>query len=220
MNSLNLVKTSLNQKDIVKGQKIVAAVYMVTNHLDNNEPLKTSLRSLVLSFVQSDTFKQKEIISYLDILLGSSVISGLISEKNSSIIIYEARRFCDNLKDSNDQDLELQIFNTNETKDINIKEQSRDIKKTEISTYENREMLKDKKMSFIKKPSNKGLRQNKILSLINDKKSAVIKDITSLFPEVSEKTVQRELNSLIEDGRIIKRGSKRWSIYMAVNSLL
>jgi hypothetical protein len=67
---------------------------------------------------------------------------------------------------------------------------------------------------------NKSARQDTILSFINERKSAVIKDIISLFPEVSEKTIQRELNALIDSGRITKRGTKRWSIYMAVNSLL
>jgi predicted HTH transcriptional regulator len=83
-------------------------------------------------------------------------------------------------------------------------------------------------MSFTKKDSLSGVsstvgkdsRQEKILSFINERKSAVIKDITALFPEVSEKTIQRELGSLIDTGRITKRGSKRWSMYMAVNSLL
>jgi predicted HTH transcriptional regulator len=66
----------------------------------------------------------------------------------------------------------------------------------------------------------KNARQDTILSFINDRKSVVIKDIVSLFPDVSEKTIQRELNKLVENGKITKRGSKRWSVYMAVNSLL
>ena len=80
-------------------------------------------------------------------------------------------------------------------------------------------------MSFLEntvkdKNKEKENRKNSILKLINDKKSVVIKDITTLFPDVSEKTIQRELTSLIEEGRITKRGSKRWSIYMAVQTLL
>jgi predicted HTH transcriptional regulator len=63
----------------------------------------------------------------------------------------------------------------------------------------------------------KNKRQSDILSFINQRKSAVIKDIAALFPDVSEKTIQRELGALVDAGKITKRGSKRWSIYLAVS---
>jgi predicted HTH transcriptional regulator len=64
----------------------------------------------------------------------------------------------------------------------------------------------------------KSKRQDDILSFINQRKSAVIKDISTLFPDVSEKTIQRELGALVDAGKITKRGSKRWSIYLAVSA--
>jgi DeoR/GlpR family transcriptional regulator of sugar metabolism len=65
---------------------------------------------------------------------------------------------------------------------------------------------------------NKNKRQHTILSFINDRKSAAIKDIAALFPDISEKTIQRELGTLVALGKITKRGNKRWSLYMAVGA--
>jgi hypothetical protein len=66
-------------------------------------------------------------------------------------------------------------------------------------------------------------RTQKILALIKDlpaqagKKDGEpglsIKDISVSFSDCSEKTIQRELNSLISKGQIKKLGAKRWSRY-------
>ena len=60
----------------------------------------------------------------------------------------------------------------------------------------------------------------KILSLIKDvdttKSGVSIKDISSAFTDCGEKTIQRELNSLVAKGLVHKIGAKRWSRYQAV----
>lgn len=56
-------------------------------------------------------------------------------------------------------------------------------------------------------------RKNKILALIVDKQDISIKDITQYFKEYSQKTVQRDLLSLVAQGKIKRTGEKRWSRY-------
>lgn len=56
-------------------------------------------------------------------------------------------------------------------------------------------------------------RKHQILSFLKDKGHASIKDISKVVPEVSEKTIQRELNKLISKGHVQKRGERRWSTY-------
>ena len=56
-------------------------------------------------------------------------------------------------------------------------------------------------------------RRNSILELIKDKKEVTIKDISTIISDCSEKTIQRELMSLISSGVLEKSGSKRWSVY-------
>ena len=56
-------------------------------------------------------------------------------------------------------------------------------------------------------------RQQSILSFIKDKGHASIKDLSAIVRGVSEKTIQRELQVLIETGQVVKRGERRWSTY-------
>ena len=57
-----------------------------------------------------------------------------------------------------------------------------------------------------------GRREN-ILDIIRIKKRVTIKDISSIIKDCSEKTIQRELNSLLEKGVISRYGERRWSTY-------
>ncbi|MDD3531239.1 MAG: hypothetical protein PHV99_01450 [Candidatus Pacebacteria bacterium] len=56
-------------------------------------------------------------------------------------------------------------------------------------------------------------RRDAILSVIKNKGTASIKDISTLVRGVSEKTIQRELAALIGSGEVLKQGERRWSTY-------
>lgn len=219
MNTIILNKTKINQKDIQKGQKIVAAMYLVTKHLSDSDPLKDALRSLCVSFVGSTFAEHEALLAHIEMLLGGAVISGLISEKNSSIIIYEAKHFFRGIDADETTDSLHTLFQKEEGVQTYKQTDQRDAKKTYTPVSGPSSKGHNPDVSYIRESSknflNKNSRQEKIVSFLRERKSAVIKDITTLFPEVSEKTIQRELNTLIEDGRITKRGSKRWSMYMA-----
>lgn len=71
-----------------------------------------------------------------------------------------------------------------------------------------------KKESVVKsKPSD---RRPKILEIIKEKGEVNVHDITASFPDVSSKTIQRELNSLVEENVLKRVGEKRWSKYSFV----
>ena len=52
-----------------------------------------------------------------------------------------------------------------------------------------------------------------VLAIIRNKGEASIRDIATHVRGVSEKTIQRELSTLIESGLVLKRGERRWSTY-------
>jgi DNA-binding transcriptional ArsR family regulator len=58
-------------------------------------------------------------------------------------------------------------------------------------------------------------RADRIKTVLEAKPQATIKDIAEVITDVSEKTIQRELNSLIEKGQVIREGERRWSRYSA-----
>lgn len=70
-------------------------------------------------------------------------------------------------------------------------------------------LLKDKQASSQGQSKRAGL----ILEFVRKHKNVSIKDIAKVIKGFSEKTIQRELGSLIQQGLVEKRGERRWSIY-------
>jgi DNA-binding transcriptional ArsR family regulator len=56
-------------------------------------------------------------------------------------------------------------------------------------------------------------RAERIKTVLEAKPQATIRDIAEIITDVSEKTIQRELNSLIEKGQVYREGERRWSRY-------
>ena len=56
-------------------------------------------------------------------------------------------------------------------------------------------------------------RAERIKTVLEAAGDASIKDISEVITDVSEKTIQRELNSLIEKGEVKREGERRWSRY-------
>ena len=56
-------------------------------------------------------------------------------------------------------------------------------------------------------------RREAILSVLRAKGPSYIKDISTVIRDVSEKTIQRELQTLVSDGIISRSGERRWTTY-------
>lgn len=56
-------------------------------------------------------------------------------------------------------------------------------------------------------------RTTRIKTVLEAKPEATIKDLTDIITDVSAKTIQRDLNSLIDSGEVIRQGERRWSKY-------
>ena len=59
-------------------------------------------------------------------------------------------------------------------------------------------------------------RAERIKTILEAKPQATVKDISEVVTDVSEKTIQRELNSLIEKGQVLREGQRRWSKYSVI----
>ena len=84
-----------------------------------------------------------------------------------------------------------------------------DIKNTDV-------VYKDKPQKSITNKNDiaiKLLRRKTILTIIKDNKEVSLNDIKKVINDVSEKTLQREINSLISEGMVEKKGEKRWARY-------
>jgi hypothetical protein len=82
----------------------------------------------------------------------------------------------------------------------------------EDSQSPERATLKDYSPVAVKK--NK--RQSTIINLIKRKREIMIKDVVGLISDCSEKTIQRELLALVDEGVLRKEGERRWTKYSLV----
>lgn len=59
-------------------------------------------------------------------------------------------------------------------------------------------------------------RRAAILDMLKQKGNLSVKDFLAVVPEYSEKTIQRELGALVDEGIVKKEGERRWSTYSLV----
>jgi predicted HTH transcriptional regulator len=205
-----------------KTEKIVSAIYIVTNLIKDNEPMKWELRegcmsllsiAMALNGVDSvdrnkllQTFftSSIQLISFLNI----SANSGLISVMNSSIIINEIGILIDYLKHNSKYTAYPAGFILSDTffaTDIIAGSgKGQAIGSTAVNKDKNHSpAVKDRKSD----------RKNDIINLLRKSSDLTIKDFVKVITDCSEKTIQRELIDLVEKGVVKKKGERRWSTY-------
>ena len=235
---------SLNNKDIYtfankKTEKLVTALYMVSDCMDAGDAIRNKLRLLgvellsdthtlvILSSVEKHTritnacTKISEILSLVDI---ASTI-GFVSEMNANILKKEFGLLVKELESYQKEKAVLSHLTLNEkmfdvplpTEDVDNKGQIKD-KRTSLFISPSFKHHPAFQAPLLKKDTRNTIdRPIRIMSLIKDKskgqEGVSIKDISSAFLDCSEKTIQRDLNSLVAKGQIKKTGAKRWSRY-------
>jgi hypothetical protein len=225
-----------------KTEKLVTAVYLVTNLFDNSEPMKWSLRNLandILSqtldykdvvvgnktdFTDSLSAKILQIVSMLQI----ASRSGLVSVMNFSILEQEFAGVVKYLeeqkksgKENPSQTLSTSFFFVQkpvESSQNPITKNSEEVQNdfNEIPSKSQGIPIKDTNSVSDKSGIKKTNRQSLILSLLKKKSDLSIKDIALIIQGCSEKTVQRELISLIDAGLVKRTGERRWSKYSLI----
>ncbi|MDR3519407.1 MAG: hypothetical protein P4L63_00745 [Candidatus Pacebacteria bacterium] len=255
-----------------KTHKLITALYMVTDIIDKDEPLRNKLRTLGTGIIsdmhlvqQNNTGytmsfifnKVSEIMYFLDI---ASAVN-IISEMNCNILRKEFFELNEAIKQSIDKDeiadrrqIDLSEFFKEEVSPLFKEEDIRrrtpalaDVRRqvighhasTRIGVQKGSTLMKalNEKMSKRNETSHntsdvfdelKKERRDSIISIIKTiGTGATIKDIKDkahAMPEqfkslmsVSEKTLQRELVSMVQNGVLNKTGEKRWSRYFIKN---
>lgn len=209
-----------------KTEKIVLALYLVTDHLSDTEPIKTSVRKVANQILKdgiSVTTKPHvalgqegmvvhmyEVVSLLDI----AVSVKLISQKNTTLIKDEIMRLVKDIHQHNESRhsgtvLKKTFFvvDTESPADVLYKGHKGQ-EKTKMSFTKSNQVNRVEKENTIKDN-----RTEKIVNLAKEKGNFTIKDASELFVGISEKTIQRELLKLVATGVLKKEGERRWSTY-------
>ena len=205
-----------------KVEKLVTALYMVTDFILEHEPVRGKLRTLGLELItdihayniEKAVGRKKEIISVINV----AMTLGIISDMNGSILVREFSVMKDILEEKQEKRTMLSesLFRVKENTQDNpvYKGQVNNIQKVIDKGQENKPRVPKIIFSNL---INKSGRREEVLKFIKEKGEVSIKDITgSNVPALSicsEKTIQRELLSLTNDGLIKRTGDKRWSKY-------
>src|SRR3989344_2590047 len=228
------------ERAYARSERIAAALYLLTNHIQRDEPIRRIIREhalLLLDAVLSirDEMRSPESmeiaslqssIRFLISLVRMLVASGSVSHQNADIVIESIDELGNFVVSSQRSTL---------SENVGLLRQDLDIPETFIGhrATRNRVTLKDikdtgdiKDDTRIKDASRLSVkeslsdtvsgRKQSILEILRSGGELGIRDVSSNVPQYSEKMVQRELAELIALGLVRRAGTKRWSRYSVV----
>ncbi len=231
-----------------KTEKIVTAIYMVTDFVSESEPLRIELRTLAIlllsktrklstkasepEYIIIDDIKNatNDIFSFLDL----AVTIGIISNMNGNILrseldknikkldeLYSEKKMsCSTHPGYSNIILSEELFRVSLPEPhISLVSDNGHVDKgleKENTVLYNKPVKQELKTEYSLKTNNLGIkiaRRNDVLNIVKVKGQVSVKDIILMLKDVSEKTIQRELLSLVKEGVLKKEGEKRWSVY-------
>lgn len=229
-----------------KTEKIATAVYLITNFLSPEEPLKWDIRQIAtkllrfaLSFSQGSLYnKEKRTLDLNGSILELSSLfdlayrSGFVSVMNYQILNGEIIKLAGLLSDYNKDKLSSNrpLFT----------DESFAVSRTELSTgaaqsvadnnpyssfvvstkksHSTNNIVKDNHKGQTQRPNVlnahvNSKRRETIISEVKRLTEVSVKDISAVVQDCSEKTLQRELLAMVDEGILSKTGERRWSKY-------
>ena len=209
-----------------RAERLVAALFLVTNHIPADEPIRTSIRSGGLRLLEGVLSLRNEMrtesenvvacrasirneISLVRVL----AVAGFLSIQNANTMIAgldELGAFLNASQGSPLSDMYalshegLLDIREGRVKDMNLIKDKTHVKDTGITSD----------TPSLKKGIH--VREEAVLAVLRSGGELGIRDIAANLPEYSEKMIQRHLVDLIAAGRVRKTGLKRWSRYSVI----
>lgn len=197
-----------------KAERLSTAIHVVTGFINPDEPIRTLLRRLSLEVIELATDERKlaEVgpesfsarCAQLGTILQTAESAGLVSHMNAELIVGEYASLASFIGERYSQ-LRSQVLAVPDNTPPPLSFKSMKDTMSYRSNY--------KSQSSSKGQFGTSDRKSMILSLFDAKDSISIKDVVQAMPGMSEKTIQRELVSLVSDGTLIREGERRWSVY-------
>ena len=204
---------------VQKSERLASALYIITGFIAPEEPVRLKLRTCAIELISSSADSSRLFGSGVDrftlrcaeigILLETTLNAGLISHMNARLICDEYASLARFAKDNR-----AQIAESNSFSKVGIQTQFLSQDLSDAGQFKDTNFSRTSKsgngMQKNKKQSN---RRDSILTLFKSKDSISIKDAAASVIGCSEKTIQRELLSLVAEGVLAKEGERRWTTY-------
>ncbi len=218
-----------------KTEKITAALYLVSGLLKDEEPMKWELRDrsmdlLTSSFTASSSLPGDKNVVIQSLftaaletisLLNVAKISNLVSDMNHKLLVREIDQVLHLLRDrltANAENagyiLSEAFFKTPDLFSSGFKDSSGSSSGNDKKTNNEEPLVrKDNSQGHGQSKDKKSQRQEIIMNTLKSHSNLTIKDFSRIIKGCSEKTIQRELLALVDQGIVKKEGERRWSRY-------
>lgn len=208
-----------------KAERLAKAIHLVSPAFRSSQAMRDRIDRIAVGLVDAAVLPPATARDALarELLALSSVLSiaragGLLSAMNADLIAREAQLLLHEVAGYEEPRLFLEDAPTlAELVRSSTRQQPSPVRVASATRpAEKREMVSplvvgDK--GHTPEPAVRGTRQDAILAILSQKGPSYIKDISTVIRDVSEKTIQRELQSLIEAGKVTKTGERRWTTY-------
>jgi hypothetical protein len=203
-----------------KAERIAKALNLIAPAFNKNVTLRERLDSSALAIIDAAMLEVYEVRTQLprELLALSSMLSmarmsGVLSPMNAEIITQEAHALLEEVTGYEDTTLVMEEMPTISVLAKNTATKGKDLSQRPMPVRKENVLNKGQVKDTEKQTEGNKDRKTLILGIIQSKGRASIKDISTVVRGVSEKTIQRELLSLVGSGIVTKAGERRWSTY-------
>jgi len=215
-----------------RAERIIAAVFLLTNHLHPDESLRKQVRDTAFSLLPkvlslrdemrtSASVRMNELqatIRHLISQVRMLVFAGLISSQNAEVMCGALDELGAFISLSQRTHLS-ERFTVSRTDFLDVPENY----KGHVKDIRDNRVIKDKPpvtdtqrtdtTDSIETPRPITPRSRTVIDVLRSGGDMNVRDIAAYLPEYGEKTIQRELSGLITQGVVKRSGLKRWSRY-------
>jgi hypothetical protein len=224
-----------------KTEKVIAALYLITNLVLDSEPIKWQIRKVsiglmsdILNLKRLSSSQHKQAITGIVVamsevisLLKVASISDQISLMNCAVVQKELTLLIGHLESLHPDAIGSRALALPQNY-FDVPEPELILARTPMGTmfsgnlsrtfspkgqYRTSVAVKDNQTQQAPRDNLKDSRHEKILQLLKAGKPLGIKDFAKEIKGCSEKTLQRELLSMVGKGVLKKTGERRWSLY-------
>lgn len=209
-----------------KSEMIAKAIHLISPAFKDSKALRDRLQRISIEIIDASVLPpslarealSRELLT-LSSILRMAKTAGILSSMNADIIMRETHELLQEVSTYEDPKVTLEDAPSLATLTRTAGLKAQVVSETFVS---NRQQPAVRNSSENKGQYSKGQKEVKkdkngrreaILSILKSKGPSYIKDLSTMIREVSEKTIQRELQALVLEGRVSKSGERRWTTY-------
>ncbi len=220
-----------------KAERLAKAIHLVAPAFADSVSLKQRLEHVSVNLIDAATLvsgpSRKELareLLALSSLLAIARTGGMLSPMNADLISHEAQALLQEIAGYEEPRIALDEMPTlaalakaagqsESASASRLRSLARITYDPAITMGEEPEAkrqisdIKDKNAAVPVVSQKGSSRRDAVLAVLRSKGPSSIKDLSTVIREVSEKTIQRELGSLVSEGIVTREGDRRWTTY-------